>query len=77
MQLLVIDLVQNYMLIELLEIGALLAVLILPVCFPYKGKANAVKFPKNYPDTSEANYAINEHGFLEGIKHDNIESDAK
>ena len=35
------------MLIELLEIGALLAVLILPVCFPYKKRANAIKFPND------------------------------
>ena len=65
------------MLTELFEIAALLAVLVLPVCFPYKRKTNAVRFPKDYPDTSEANYAINEHGFLEEIRHDKIKSDVK
>ncbi len=64
------------MLIELLEISALLAVLILPVLFPYKNQARAIKIPKNHSDTSEANYAINEHGFLEEIKHDKIKSHA-
>jgi len=65
-----------YMLIEIFEISALLAVLILPLCFSYKKKVKAIKFPKNYRDTSEANYAINEHGFLEEIKHDKVKSDA-
>ncbi|WP_299589538.1 hypothetical protein [Mucilaginibacter sp.] len=64
------------MLIELLEIGALLAVVILPLFFPYKKKVRAIKIPKNHNDTSEANYAINEHGFLEEIQHDNLKSHA-
>lgn len=64
------------MLIELLEIGALLAVVILPLFFPYKRKAKAIKIPRNHNDTSEANYAINEHGFLEEIQHDNLKSHA-
>ena len=64
------------MLIELLEIGALLAVLILPFFFPYKKRAKAIKVPKNHNDTSEANYAINEHGFLEEIKQDKVKSHA-
>jgi hypothetical protein len=35
-----------------------------------KGKAKKIKVYKNQNDTSEANYAINEHGFLERIYHD-------
>ena len=62
------------MLIELLEISALLAVLILPVLFPYKKQAKTIKIPKNHNNTSEARYAINEHGFLEEIRHDKLES---
>jgi len=64
------------MLIELFEIGALLTVLILPFFFSYKKKDKAIKIPKNHNDTSEANYAINEHGFLEEIQHDKLESHA-
>ena len=64
------------MLIESFEIGALLAVLILPVFFPYKKKVKAIKIPKHYNDTSEANYAINENGFLEEIQHDKLKSHA-
>lgn len=64
------------MLIELLEIGALLAVLILPVLFPYKKPAKELKILKHHNDTSEANYAINEQGFLEEIKQDKIKSHA-
>jgi hypothetical protein len=64
------------MLTELLEIGALLAVIVLPVFFSYKKKVKAIKIPKNHNDTSEANYAINEHGFLEEIQHDSLKSHA-
>jgi hypothetical protein len=64
------------MLIELLEISALLAVLVLPLFFPGKKKSNEIRIPKNYNDTSEAHYAINENGFLEEIKHDKISSHA-
>jgi hypothetical protein len=71
-----IYLVYIYMFIELLEIGALLAVVILPLFFSYKKKVKAIKIPKNHNDTSEANYAINEHGFLEEIQHDNLKSHA-
>lgn len=57
------------MLTELLEIGALLTALTVPFFFGYKRKPKAIKIPKNHNDTSEANYAINEHGFLEEIRH--------
>ncbi|MFI5140155.1 MAG: hypothetical protein ACHQIM_20205 [Sphingobacteriales bacterium] len=60
------------MLIVVLEISALMAVIILPFFFPLKKKANAIKLPKNHNDTSEANYAVNEHGYLEEIHHDKL-----
>ena len=62
------------MLIDTLEISALLAVLVLPLFFPYKKKNTAIRIPKNYNDTSEAHYAVNEHGFLEEINHDKFSS---
>ena len=66
------------MAIYLLEIGALLAMLVLPLFFyrikrnDYRGtkKVKAIRIPKNYNDTSNAHYAINENGFLEEINHD-------
>jgi len=58
------------MLIELFEISALMIVLILPLFFSVKKRKKAIKIPKNYNDTSEAKYAINEKGFLEEINHD-------
>jgi len=60
------------MLIELLKITALLTVLILPLFFPVKKKSKAIKIPKNHNDTSDAHYAVNEHGFLEEINHDKL-----
>ncbi|HAL83750.1 MAG TPA: hypothetical protein DCO83_17180 [Mucilaginibacter sp.] len=62
------------MLIDVLEISALMAVIILPFFFPLKKKANAIKLPKNHNDTSGANYAINENGYLEEIHHDKLSS---
>jgi hypothetical protein len=64
------------MLMELLKIGALLIVLILPLFYPIKTKTSRIKMPKNYPDTSDAHYAVNERGFLEEIHHDNLSSHA-
>jgi hypothetical protein len=61
------------MLIDLLKISALMAALIVPLFFPVT-KINAVRIPKNYNDTSDAHYAINERGCLEEIRHDNISS---
>jgi hypothetical protein len=62
------------MLIELLKISALLAVLVVPLFFPFKRKTKAIKIPEDYNDTSEAHYAINEHGFLEEINNDKFSS---
>ncbi|HEY8780956.1 MAG TPA: hypothetical protein VIM16_05010 [Mucilaginibacter sp.] len=65
------------MLVELLKISALLALLVAPLSFPFKRKNKAIKIPKNYNDTSEAHYAVNEHGFLEEIDHDKSSSHAQ
>lgn len=64
------------MLIDLLKIASLLAVLVLPLFYPVKKDVTAIRFPKNYNDTSDAHYAINEHGFLEEINHDKLSSHA-
>ncbi len=64
------------MLIEVLKISALLAVIILPLFFPIKKKNTGIRIPKDYNDTSDAHYAINENGFLEEIKHDKTSSHA-
>jgi hypothetical protein len=64
------------MLIILFQIIALLAVLIIPLFFQIKKKSRPIKFPKGYNDTSEANYAINENGYLEEIHNDRLSSHA-
>ena len=64
------------MLVELFEIGALLAVLVVPFFFPYKKRPKSIRIPKDYNDTSEARYAINEKGFLEEIQQKSIKSHA-
>jgi hypothetical protein len=64
------------MIIDILKICCLLSALILPLFLPLKRKTRNIKFPKNYNDTSEAQYAINEHGFLEKIHNDNLSSQA-
>lgn len=61
------------MLVDLLKISALLAALIVPLFFPVT-KIHTVRIPKNYNDTSDAHYAINERGCLEEISHNNISS---
>jgi hypothetical protein len=64
------------MIIEALEIGTLLALLISPFFFLTKKRKTSVKFPKNYNDTSDAHYAVNERGFLEEIHHDRLSNEA-
>jgi hypothetical protein len=61
------------MLIDVLKITSLLAALVVPLFFPVK-KINVIRMPKNHNDTSDAHYAINVHGLLEEIHHDNISS---
>ena len=54
------------MLITILEVAALLAIIIIPLKGPVeKEKKKAVKIDK---DVTEANYAINEDGYLEEIR---------
>lgn len=62
------------MFMDLLKIGCLVIVLIIPLFFSFKKKKVAIKVPRNHNDTSEAQFAINEHGFLEEIHHDNLSS---
>jgi hypothetical protein len=64
------------MLIDLLKIASLLAVLVMPLFYPVKKDVTVIRLPKNYNDTSDAHYAINEHGFLEEINHDKLSSHA-
>jgi len=61
------------MLLDILKISALMAALIVPLFFPVT-KIHSINIPKNYNDTSDAHYAINERGCLEEIRHDNISS---
>jgi hypothetical protein len=57
----------------LLSFGIITGLLAYAVFFRIrKGKAKKVRILKNQNDTSEANYAINEHGFLERIHHDKL-----
>ena len=51
-----------------------MALLVCPLFFPARKKPRAVKIPKNYSDTSQARYAINERGYLEEIHHDRLSS---
>jgi hypothetical protein len=64
------------MLLEVLEISAMLGIVALPLLFPAnkKLKKPAIRIPKNYNDTSDAHFAINENGFLEEIRHDKLSS---
>jgi hypothetical protein len=64
------------MVIDILKICCLLFSLILPLFLPIKKKTRKIKFPKNYNNTSEAQYAINDRGFLEKIHKDNLSSQA-
>ncbi len=48
--------------------------LIMSFFLPSKKKTRAIRIPKNYNDTSDAHYAINEKGYLERIHHDKLSS---
>ena len=58
------------MITELLAAGILLGAFTVPLFFRARRKKNTIRLPKNYRDTSQAQYAINENGFLERIQHD-------
>jgi hypothetical protein len=64
------------MVIAVLQISTLMALLVLPLFFPVKKRMGAIKLPKNYNDTSDARYAVNERGYLEEIHHDRLSSEA-
>jgi len=65
------------MVIEVLTISTMMALLVLPLFFPVKKKSRAIKLPRNYCDTSDARYAINERGFLEEFHHDGFSNHSK
>ncbi|HVW95507.1 MAG TPA: hypothetical protein VHA56_06035 [Mucilaginibacter sp.] len=65
------------MLIELITIGIVLTLFMLPFIFPSKKRVKPIRLPKNYNDTSDASYCINEHGVLEEIQHGRLESRAE
>jgi hypothetical protein len=60
------------MVIELLQICTLMALLVFPLFFPVKKRTGVIKLPKNYNDTSDSRYAVNERGYLEEIHHDRL-----
>ena len=48
--------------------------IVLPL-FPAK-KTKNIRIPKNYNDTSNSRYAINNNGYLEEIQNDRLSSQA-
>ena len=58
------------MVIAVLQVCTLAALLVVPLFFPVKKRTGVIKLPKNYNDTSDAHYAVNERGYLERIHHD-------
>jgi len=61
------------MYIYLLSFSVLVGLLMFRLFFlPGKRKSKKIRILKNQNDTSEAEYAINEHGFLERIHHDKV-----
>lgn len=60
------------MVIAVLPICTLVALLGVALFFPVKRRKGAIKLPKNYNDTSDSRYAVNERGYLEEIHHDRL-----
>jgi hypothetical protein len=58
------------MIIALLQISTMTALLVVSLFFPFKKRKGSLRLPKNYNDTSDARYAVNERGYLEEIHHD-------
>jgi hypothetical protein len=61
------------MVIEVLKISVLAVGVVMPLLFSTK-RENKIRLPKNYKDTSRAQYAINDHGYLERIHNDDLSS---
>ncbi len=59
------------MVIELLKTSLLAMGAFTPLLFSTK-RAIKIRMPKNHNDTSGAQYAINDHGYLERIHHDDL-----
>jgi len=64
------------MVIEVLKISVLAVGIVMPMLFSTK-KETSIKIPKNYNDTSGAQYAINHNGYLERIHDDDLSSHAR
>lgn len=60
------------MYLEVLKIGTLIGLFIVPLFFPVKKKKAGIRLPKNYNCTRGAHYMVNEYGRLEEITHDNL-----
>jgi hypothetical protein len=61
------------MLTNLISFSILMGLLFYPLLFTaWKRKSKKIRIPKNHNDTSDAEYAINENGFLERIHHDKL-----
>lgn len=69
-------LITNVMTTYLVLVSIMIAAVILPLFIPAKKRKNGIRIPKNYRDISDANYAINENGFLERIHHDKFSNHA-
>ena len=69
---LIVYLVRQIMIIEILQIGTMMTLLVVPLFFRRKKKTKGIRVPKNYTDTSGARYAVNERGYLEEIHHDRL-----
>jgi len=64
------------MIIQLLLVGVLMIAFTTAFFLraKQKTKSKTIRFPKDYRDTSQARYAINENGFLERIEQDKKQS---
>ena len=61
------------MVIDVLTYSVLAIGIAMPMFSSSKGEAK-IRIPKNHNDTSRAQYAINDHGYLERIHNDNLSS---
>jgi len=61
------------MIIDVLKYSILAIGIVIPLFSSAKGEAK-IRIPKNYNDTSRAQYAINDHGYLERIHNDDLSS---
>jgi hypothetical protein len=62
------------MILEVLNASTMAALFVVSLFLPKKRKPGSIRIPKNYRDTSNARYAINERGYLEEIHKDKFSS---